>query len=116
MTISEMPTIEPRALLLDPEQIRARPRRDLHPGVQYAILWRDGSDAAGVMWVEAGARVPGHVHEAASHHIWILEGRARVEQRTLGPGSYLHVPAGVHHELDGLAPGGFSMFYLYLGA
>jgi mannose-6-phosphate isomerase-like protein (cupin superfamily) len=114
MTISDVPSVEPRQLLLDPEQIRTRPRRDLHPGVRYAILWRDGRDAAGVMWVEAGASVPEHTHDDASHHVWIIEGRARADQRTLGPGSYLHVPAGAPHQLDGLAPGGFSMFYLYL--
>lgn len=114
MTTAETPTVEPRELMLDAEQVRTRPRRELHPGVTFAILWRQDHDAAGVMWVDAGAEVPEHVHGNASHHVWIIEGRARVDQRTLGPGSYLHVPPGVPHGMEGLSPGGFSMFYLYL--
>jgi mannose-6-phosphate isomerase-like protein (cupin superfamily) len=114
MTISEIPSVGPRPLLLDPDDVRSRSRRRLHPGVTFSILWREDRDAAGVMWVEADAEVPEHVHEDIAHHIWIIEGRARVDQRTLGPGSYLHVPAGTPHQLRGLAPGGFTMFYLYL--
>jgi mannose-6-phosphate isomerase-like protein (cupin superfamily) len=116
MTASDVPLVGPRPLILDPNEVRGRTRRPLHPGVEFAILWREGEDAAGLMWVEAGAEVPEHTHDNASHHIWIIEGRARVEERTLGPGSYLHIPAGTPHELHGLAPGGFSMFYMYLGA
>jgi mannose-6-phosphate isomerase-like protein (cupin superfamily) len=114
MVVSDMPMVDPRPLLLDAEEVRSRTRRQLHPGVTFAILWREGHDAAGMMWVDADAEVPEHVHEDVAHHIWIVEGRARTEQRTLGPGSYLHVPPGVPHQLHGLAPGGFTMFYLYL--
>lgn len=114
MAMAEVPPVGRRELKLDPQDIAGRQRRELHPGVTYSILWRDGTNAAGVMRVEAGAEVPEHTHESSSHHVWITEGHARVGDRTLPAGSYVHVPAGTAHRLEGLKPQGFTMMYLFI--
>lgn len=47
----------------------------------------------------AGLRAAHHRHTAA-HTIVVLAGRLSVDGRVVGPGSYVHLPAGVpmHHE------------------
>lgn len=105
-----------RMLLLGPEDLLGRAREPLAPGVDHEVLWRRGIDRAGLMWVDGGAVIPEHRHDEAEHHIWLLEGRARVDGRTLDHPAYCHVPAGVPHEIEGVAPGGCTVLYLYLGA
>lgn len=108
------PTPE-RMLLLGPEDLLGRAREPLAPGVDHEVLWRRGDDRSGLMWVEGGAVIPEHRHDEAEHHIWVLEGRARVAGRTLDHPAYCHVPAGVTHEVQGVAPAGCTVLYLYLG-
>jgi hypothetical protein len=105
-----------RMLLLDFEDLRGRPREPLAPGVDHEVLWRRGIDRAGLMWVRGGAVVPEHQHDEAEHHIWLLEGSARVAGRTLQHPAYVHVPAGVTHRVEGIAPDGCTVMYLYLAA
>jgi hypothetical protein len=105
-----------RMLLLGPEDLLGRAREPLGPGVDHEVLWRRGIDRAGLMWIEGGAVLPEHQHDEAEHHIWLLEGRARVGGRTLVHPAYCHVPAGVAHEVEGVAPDGCTVLYLYLGA
>ncbi len=114
--MSEVPLLSLRQQILAPQEIAELPLEELHPGVTYTVLWRETGNLAGLMWVTAGAVVPEHVHERASHHVWLVDGRARVDDRTLGWGSYWHVPPGVPHTVEGLAPIGCQMFYLYLRA
>jgi mannose-6-phosphate isomerase-like protein (cupin superfamily) len=101
-------------LVVDADAISGRSREPMHPGVTYTILWRQGRDAAGVMWLEGGAEVPEHRHADAEHHVWLSQGRAHVDGRELGPGSYWHVPAGVVHAVSAAGPAGATLFYLYL--
>lgn len=112
--MSEASLLLPQQLTIDPADIAARHRLALHPGVEHAVLWRDGRDVAGVMWLRGGAEVPPHRHNRAEHHVWILAGRARVEGRDLGPGGYWHVPPGVEHRITGVAPTGCTLAYLYV--
>jgi hypothetical protein len=105
-----------RMLLLGPEDLLGRAREPLVPGVEHEVLWRRGIDRAGLMWVEGGAGVPEHEHAEAEHHIWLLEGRARVGGRTFTHPAYWHVPAGVVHRIEGIAPDGCTVLYLYLGS
>jgi hypothetical protein len=105
-----------RILALGLRDLRARPREALAPGVEHEVLWRRGIDRAGLMWIQGGALIPEHEHEEAEHHIWLLEGSARVGGRAVDHPAYCHVPAGVPHEIEGVAPRGCTVMYLYLGA
>jgi hypothetical protein len=44
----------------------------------------------------------------------VLEGHATILGRTLGPGSYAHIPSGVEHDIDARSSDGCTVFYLYL--
>jgi quercetin dioxygenase-like cupin family protein len=77
-------------------------------------VWRNASSMAGVLTVEAGKRLGTHAHGANHHHIWVLEGRAEILGTDVGPGSYVHVPHGVSHDIDATASDGCVVFYLYL--
>jgi hypothetical protein len=46
--------------------------------------------------------------------MWVLEGHAEIVESDVGPGSYLHIPAGVPHDLDATLTEGCTVFYLYL--
>lgn len=114
--MTESPTLGRQQLFLDPGEIAAEPRQMLQPGVDYTMLWREGRSAAGLMFIEPGATMPEHTHEAATHHIWVVEGAAHVAGRTLPAGSYWHVPVGVPHAVEAARPDGCTLFYLYLRA
>lgn len=103
-----------RMLLLDADDLLGRAREPLYPGVEHEVLWRRGQDRAGLMWVRGDATIPEHAHDEAEHHIWLLEGQARVMDRTFHHPAYWHVPAGVPHEIEGVAPNGCTVLYLYL--
>jgi hypothetical protein len=85
-----------------------------HEGVEYKLLWRSGWSVAGLMRIQAGASLRPHEHAGAHHHLWVQDGHAEVLGRPVGPGSYLHIPAGVLHGIAGVGPTPFSMLYLYL--
>jgi quercetin dioxygenase-like cupin family protein len=108
------PALGGQELVIGGDDISHRSREPMHPGVTYTILWRQGRDAAGVMWLEADAEVPEHRHDDAEHHVWLSEGRAHVDGRVVGPGSYWHVPAGVDHSVSAVRTDGATLFYLYL--
>jgi hypothetical protein len=112
--MTEVPLLERSQHILDPAAIATLPREPLHPGVTYAVLWREAGSLAGLMWLQPSAVVPQHVHDQARHHVWLTGGRARVDGEVLDWGSYWHVPPGVPHAIEGLAPFGCQLFYLYL--
>ena len=41
-----------------------------------------------------------HAHRANHHHMWIVDGAAEIVGSLVGPGGYVHIPAGVEHDLD----------------
>lgn len=112
--MGESPAIERQQLLFDPTEIAARPRHMLQPGVDYTMLWREDRSVAGLMFFEPGAAMAEHTHEEATHHLWVVDGAVRMGDRVLGAGSYGHVPARVPHDVEAVAPGGATLFYLYL--
>lgn len=83
-------------------------------GVTHRQLWHDGISMAGVLTVEAGHHLGAHAHRAHHHHLWVVEGVATVLGSELGPGSYVHVPAGVRHDIDTSGTEGCTVFYLYM--
>ena len=82
-------------------------------GVTHRVLWRDGTSMAGVMSVQAGHRLGTHAHRFNHHHMWVVEGCATILGAELGPGSYVHIPSGVYHDIDASTTGGCTVFYLY---
>lgn len=84
------------------------------PGVSRRVLWRDDESEAGVLDVAAGHRLGAHTHQANHHHFWVIRGHARVLGEELGPGSYVHVPHQVEHDIDATDTDGCSVMYTYL--
>jgi quercetin dioxygenase-like cupin family protein len=82
--------------------------------VTHRVLWSHDSSMAGVLTVDAGHRLGAHAHRVNHHHMWVLDGRAVVLGEEVGPGSYVHVPAGVEHDIDATASDGCTLLYLYL--
>ncbi|MFP3899439.1 MAG: cupin domain-containing protein [Acidimicrobiia bacterium] len=107
----------PAATVVDREAAEALPALPLEgfEGVTYKLLWRSGKSVAGIMHVRPGREVGAHVHQRSHHHIWVLEGSAEMVGRRVGPGSYVHVPAGVEHGITGVeGHDGLTVYYLYL--
>jgi mannose-6-phosphate isomerase-like protein (cupin superfamily) len=83
-------------------------------GVDYKLLWRSGKSVAGLMRVAPGSEVSPHAHVLSHHHLWVLEGEADMVGERVGPGTYVHIPAGVEHGITGVGPEGCTVVYLYL--
>lgn len=66
-------------------------------GVDQKVLWWLGDFVQALLRYAPGSVTPGVPHLAAHHHIWIVSGTATIAGRSLGAGSYLHVPPGVAH-------------------
>ena len=84
------------------------------PGVTHRILWRNDTSIAGVMTIEGGHQLGSHAHRKNHHHMWITDGSAEILGALVGAGGYVHVPAGVQHDLDARTTSGCTVFYLYL--
>jgi len=69
---------------------------------------------AGVLTVEAGHHLGTHSHLLNHHHIWVLDGHAKILDDDLGPGAYVHIPSGVNHDIDATSSDGCTVFYLYI--
>ena len=83
-------------------------------GVTHKVLWHDADSMSGVLTIEAGKRLGLHAHHTNDHHLWILDGRATILGTELGPGSYVHIPSSVEHDIDATGTNGCTVFYLYL--
>ena len=104
------------AVVFDAAAVAGRPtvRLDGLSAARSALLWRSGQSVAGVMYVDPNGELEPHGHRHAEHHMWILDGHATVLGRHLGPGAYVHIPAGVDHGISGVGPEGCRFFYLYI--
>jgi quercetin dioxygenase-like cupin family protein len=104
------------AVVLDAVAIEGLPTLQLHGlrDVVTRVLWRHDGSLAGVIKLAPGEQLPPHAHSEGHHHVWVLSGTAKILDRTVGPGSYVHVPAGLDHAVEEVSPDGFTMFYLYL--
>jgi uncharacterized RmlC-like cupin family protein len=102
--------------VLAPAAIHALPFEQLGhvPGVGHRVVWRDATSLAGVLTLVAGHRLGAHTHRHHHHHVWVLDGHADILGERLGPGSYVHVPCGVEHDIDASHTDGCTVFYLYV--
>ena len=105
-----------RPTVLTPESIAALPEEPLGniEGVRHRIIWRSGTSVAGVLTVERGHHLGHHAHRTNHHHMWVLEGHANILGTDVGPGSYVHIPSGMDHDIDASDTEGCTVYYLYL--
>jgi len=82
-------------------------------GTHRRVLWQDGESEAGVLEIEAGHHLGAHTHRSNHHHFWVLQGHARVLGEELAPGSYVHIPHGIEHDIDATDTEGCTVFYVY---
>jgi uncharacterized RmlC-like cupin family protein len=110
------PVITAAPVLLTAEAVAAIAPQPLGTieGVSHRVLWQTGTSMAGVLTVSAGHRLGAHAHRVNHHHMWVLEGHARILDTEVGPGSYAHIPCGVEHDIDATSTDGCTVFYLYL--
>ena len=108
-------TLTSQPVVFTPEAVDALPAEPLGhiEGVTHRVLWRDQTSMAGVLSVPAGHRLGAHTHRVNHHHIWVTDGQATILGADLGPGSYVHVPSGVEHDIDASNTQGCTVFYLY---
>jgi quercetin dioxygenase-like cupin family protein len=111
-----MTSITATPIVLTPEEIAAIPQQPLGSmeHIRHRVLWSQDTSMAGVLTVERGQRLGLHAHRVNHHHMWVLAGRATVLGTEVGAGSYVHVPAGVEHDIDATTTEGCTVFYLYL--
>jgi quercetin dioxygenase-like cupin family protein len=103
-------------IVLDADVIERLPAKWL-PGMESTpskLLWRSGDSVAGIMYVEPSCGVTLHRHRHAHHHAWVVEGTCQIMDRTLGPGSYTHIPPGIDHDVVAAGPEGATIFYLFI--
>lgn len=107
--------VTPRPQILSADVIAGLPVSPIGTieGVERKILWRDESAEAGVLVVLAGHHLGAHTHRFNHHHLWVLDGRATILGSDLGPGSFVHVPSGIEHDIDARETEGCAVFYVY---
>lgn len=110
MITAAMPTV------LTPDAINALELEPLGTleGVTHRVLWRNETSIAGVLTVAAGHRLGTHAHRQNHHHMWVLEGRAMIVGTEVVPGTYVHIPTGVDHDIDATDSDGCTLLYLYI--
>jgi len=101
--------------VLSPEAIESLPAEPLGhvEGATHRVLWHSNGSVAGLLTLPAGSRLGAHSHRVHHHHVWVVDGSAIVLGQLLEPGSYVHVPAGVEHDIDTTDTDGCTVFYLY---
>lgn len=109
-------TAAPVATVVTRAEAEERPWHPLeqYEGVDYKLLWRSGKSVAGLMRIAPGGSVSPHAHVRSHHHIWVVEGDAEMMGQRVGPGGYVHIPAGVDHGISDVSPDGCTVLYLYL--
>lgn len=114
MNVPTTPLIAPVVLTADAvEALPLVPLGDLD-GIHHRVLWQNETSMAGVMTVDAGCHLGRHAHRVNHHHLWVVTGRAEILGIELGPGGYVHIPAGVDHDIDATRTDGCTVFYLYI--
>ena len=81
-------------------------------GVSTKVISDVDGDVAGLLRLAPSAQEVQHVHGHGSHHLWVLSGSVVVGGMPLPEGSYLHVPAGLVHDLHD-AGDGSTLFYVF---
>jgi mannose-6-phosphate isomerase-like protein (cupin superfamily) len=101
--------------VLDADEIERLPWMPVSgcEGVYEKRLWRFDSFVQALLRFEPGGVAPGRPHLAAHHHMWVVSGEATIAGRRLTPGSYVHVPPGVHHRVEDVGPHGCVVLQMH---
>ena len=101
--------------VLDKRSIEDQPWEPLRglAGVRHKVLCRSGEMIVGIVRLEPGAEEPGHAHHDAAHHVYVLQGSARIGGQTVEVGGFVFVPAGVTHATTEVGADGCTLFYTY---
>ena len=104
------------ATVVTPARMRDLPRTPLGnlEGVTNSVLWTDGTSMTGVLTVAGGQRLGHHEHRRHLHHMWVVDGEAVIAGERVGPGTFVHVPVGVGHDIDATDTGGVTVYYSYV--
>lgn len=102
-----------KLLVATQEDIDGMPWTTSMPGVHQKTLWQHGDTTLGLMKVDAGHENPEHVHHAAHHHIYVLDGESTMVGKRVGPGSYVYIPPSVPHAVTEVGERGCTFFYTY---
>jgi len=104
-----------RTIAIGPQEIDAKPSNPLgdRVGVVLRIPWTDGMSRTGVLCVDPGQRLDRHTHRRHRHEYRLVAGHADVLGRCLGAGSYVHIPAGVEHDVDATETEGCTTYFAY---
>jgi hypothetical protein len=94
------------------DRLPAEPMSPSITGVDNTAVFDSQRTYAGILRIGSGATLPAHQHRGMGHHVFVLEGSARVFGRTMPAGSYWFVPAGHRHTVQGLPPDGCALFYV----
>ena len=112
--MDSMMTPQPVVLTLDAIALLPVEALGSQAGVTHRVLWRNATSIAGVLTMEPRCHLGQHAHRVNQHHMWVLEGHVTILGTELGPGSYVHIPSRVEHDIDASATDGCAVFYLYL--
>ncbi len=109
------PATQGKIRVLDATAVEALEWRPLRgqPDAKHKVLWQSGQMVVGLLRLDPGAGEPGHAHPDADHHVWVVQGTARIGGHLLASGSYVYVPAGTDHEISEAGPEGCTLFYTF---
>lgn len=88
------------------------------PGAKAEVIEQGSDTQVQRVTVEAGGRIPPHAHDVSSSYV-VLKGKARLvgpRERTVEPGSVVHVPAGEVHGWDDVGPDTLELVSVFNGA
>src|SRR5436309_1975874 len=66
--------------VVDAAQVEKTPWEPLRglAGVNHKVVWRSKEMIVGLVRIDPGAEEPGHAHTDAQHHVYVLQGSARI--------------------------------------
>ena len=97
---------------LEIDRFRWQPIADC-PGVYYKELWRLGDYVQALIRYDNGASSDGKPLLAGHEHIWVVSGAATIAGRRMIAGSYMHVPPGKRHTVEGVGPDGCTLLQMH---
>jgi uncharacterized RmlC-like cupin family protein len=111
MSATSVPTV----FLAPPDVVDGMPWQPLPGchGISTKLVCDADGAVAGLLRLQPGAREVAHLHGHGSHHLWVLSGTVVVEDTPLPAGSYLHVPAGLLHDLRDAGEGS-QVLYVFV--
>jgi len=79
------------------------------------ILWRSpaGDTIVGLIRMQPGSTLGGHMHPTATQHTWVIEGQISIAGTPAPGGSYAYAPPGADQETAAVGTEPSTLFYIY---